>query len=424
MKKNLLFAMLLTALCMGFTACSDKEEETTNGQEEKELTTENQKAWMNYAVQVASLLNADSERLYNEWNNTFAALFKAHNSGAYTSAESAVEQIIDGCVDIANEVGTAKIGDPYNKAKAGNLEEAVLAVESWYSWHSRDDYTNNIYSIRNSWYGSLTDAPVAQSLYQFVKEGDEQLAGRVTNAISAAATAIQAIQQPFRNNILSKQTEDAMTACADLAEILDHDLRNYVSGHADEARYSEIINQFVDVVVMPTYKDLKDKNYALYQAVTNLNKAPSDEAFANCAMAWMNARKPWETSEAFLFGPVANLGLDPNMDSWPLDQAAIQSILSSKSWENMTWSGKYVSEDDLMEEILDELGLLDVEELTPEQEALVEQKVEERKNSDPEFKADMEQAEKISAAQNVRGYHTLEFLIFKDGEARKFSEIE
>ena len=29
-----------------------------------------------------------------------------------------------------------------------------------------------------------------------------------------------------------------------------------------------------------------------------------------------------------------------------------------------------------------------------------------------------EDSEAISAAQNVRGFHTLEFLLFKDGQAR------
>ena len=56
---------------------------------------------------------------------------------------TSVEQLIDGCVDIANEVGTAKIGDPYDLFIHNNEEKALYAVESWYSWHSREDYRNN-----------------------------------------------------------------------------------------------------------------------------------------------------------------------------------------------------------------------------------------------------------------------------------------
>ena len=46
-----------------------------------------------------------------------------------------IEQIIDGCVDIASEVGETKIGDPLDKYNAGKVTEALYAVESWYSWH-------------------------------------------------------------------------------------------------------------------------------------------------------------------------------------------------------------------------------------------------------------------------------------------------
>ena len=80
---------------------------------------------------------------------------------------------------------------------------------------------------------------------------------------------------------------------------------------------------------------------------------------------------PWETSEAFLFGPVADKGLDPNMDSWPLDQDGIVQILTSGNYSDLNWDGDYDEEDD-----------------------------------------------KIAGAQALRGYHTLEYLIFKDGEAR------
>ena len=39
------------------------------------------------------------------------------------SALVCVEQIIDGCMDIANEVGNAKIGDPYDLYRSGQTEK-------------------------------------------------------------------------------------------------------------------------------------------------------------------------------------------------------------------------------------------------------------------------------------------------------------
>ena len=59
------------------------------------------------------------------------------------------------------------------------------------------------------------------------------------------------------------------------------------------------------------------------------------------------------------------------MDSWPLDVDAIKNLLTSQNWAEMQWSGDYDEED-----------------------------------------------EAIEAAQSVRGYHTLEYLLFLDGVPR------
>lgn len=77
----------------------------------------------------------------------YGAAFINH-TGEFTTAKSCVQQIVEGCIDIAGEVWSQKIGDPISKYQAGNTTEALYAVESWYSWHSREDYRNNIYSIR------------------------------------------------------------------------------------------------------------------------------------------------------------------------------------------------------------------------------------------------------------------------------------
>ena len=160
MKKNFFYA---TALVLGLaftaTACSDDDDNSTVNPADIEYNSENAASWHNYMRNVAALLKTDATNLYDSWNTSykggasFATSFKAHN-GAYnfSSAWNCIEQVIDGCVEISNEVGETKIGDPYNKYMANNVTEALYAVESWYSWHSRDDYTNNIYSIRNAGY--------------------------------------------------------------------------------------------------------------------------------------------------------------------------------------------------------------------------------------------------------------------------------
>ena len=191
----------------------------------------NATAWAQYMRNTAQLLVDDVTLLCDAWNNGYATTFKNHNGGDFTSGLSCIEQLIDGCIDIAGEVGDAKIGDPYDLYVSGKTNEALYAVESWYSWHSRDDYTNNIYSIRNAYYGSLDGSINTNSLSKLVAKYNPTLDTDVKNAIDAAAKAIQAIPQPFRNNINSKEAAAAMDACAALSDILENELKPFLQNH-------------------------------------------------------------------------------------------------------------------------------------------------------------------------------------------------
>ena len=292
-----------------------------------------------------------------------------------SSALVCVEQIIDGCMDIANEVGNAKIGDPYDLFKSGKTTEALYAVESWYSWHSIDDYSNNILSIRNAYFGTRNGNKATHSLATLIEGNNASLDKQVRDAITAAHDAIQNIPSPFRSNIGAPEVQTAMQACNDLEEVLGN-LKGYLqrtSAVNGNDVLQPILNTYVNDVVLPTYKSLVDANTALYRAAQKFAQSPSDANFKAACEAWFDAREPWETSEAFLFGPVDALGLDPNMDSWPLDQEAIVNILNSGKFDDLTWS-------------------------------------------------DGDSDDEIEAVQSVRGFHTMEFLIFKNGQARTLND--
>ncbi|MBD5186654.1 MAG: peptidase M75 [Bacteroidales bacterium] len=380
MKLKSLFAVMALSCTLGMTltACSDNNEPKIDNDDSATLdyTEKNAASWGNYMVQVGALLQLDANTLYDAWTKSyeggvsFATSFKAHNGGDYSSALSCIEQIIEGCADIANEVGTAKIGDPYQLYVSGNTQGALYAVESWYSWHSREDYSNNIMSIQNSYYGSLDGSVSPKSLSSLIASENPALDTEIKTAITNASKAILAIPQPFRNHINSSESRAAMTACADLEEILSTKLKNAVNALGEDSRFQAIVDNYVDAVVIPTYKSLKEKNAELYQTVLNFKNSPSDANFAIACNAWLVAREPWEKSEAFLFGPVDALGLDPNMDSWPLDQDNIVQILNSGKYNDLNWTD---GDDDAT----------------------------------------------IEAVQSVRGFHTLEFLLFKDGQPRK-----
>lgn len=341
--------------------------------------------WGNYAEAVSSHLKNDAETLYKAWNDgldgdeAFQTTFK-DAKGAYHSYNDCIEQILDGCIDIANEVGESKIGDPRDKWENKLYTEAVYAVESWYSYHSIQDYANNIRSIQNAFNCTYKGKQGQHSIAAYLTKGSHpELAVNVNARISAAIAAIEGMAAPFRSHIGNPSVLVAMEACDQLKGVLKT-LKAEVEHFENEEELKAIVSDYVDIVVLPTYKDLAEANTALHVAVQQLKANPSSATFETAAKAWMTARQPWEMSEAFLFGPVDELGLDPNMDSWPLDQDAIKNVLKSGDFSGMDWEGDYEGED--------EGGSMS------------------------------QHAEEIAEAQSIRGFHTLEFLLFKNGQPR------
>ena len=212
----------------------------------------------------------------------------------------------------------------------------------------------------------------------------------MAQAIDKAIKAIDNIPQPFRNHINSSETKAAADAVADLNVVLAKDMQSFLDKYKNDHKgLDPIVSHVVDEVIVPTYADLKKYNKELYHKILAFQANPSNEGFEACCKAWITARQPWESSEAYLFGPVADKGLDPNMDTWPLDIDGIENILKSEDWNKLNWSGDFVEEEE---------GDNGNSQLSPEEK---------------------KRAEDISSAQSLRGYHTIEFLIFKNGKSRK-----
>ena len=391
MKKRALFAAGLIAFgAATFTACKDDDEDLATIAENEAINVEYNstyaKQWGNYMRVVATLLKTDSDNLYKYWNeaydggDSYAKRFLSYTGAGFQSSKDCVEQIVDGCIDIAGEVGDSKIKGPVDKWLGGDHDGAVLEVESWFSWHSRVDFANNIASIKNAYYGSRDGVVNANSISKVINGANADLDAKVKAAIKGAQDAILAIPQPFRNNLGSTEAQAAIEACGELSEVLESQLKNYIDENLADYNWDAVLSQYVNGVILPTYKELSERNTALYNAVVEFEKNPSNDGFSKCADAWLAARTPWESSEAFLFGPVADKGLDPNMDSWPLDLSGIVKIFNTASWSELEWSGDY-------EEI-------------------------------PEGQEGTKHAQDIESAQGLRGFHTLEYLIYKDGKAR------
>lgn len=376
---------------MVMSSCDDDNKKTQEDFDRKIEELALTPKWNNYLQAASEELYEDCVKLWAAWagpsalspderdivGNVFeevqapdgyAALVRNPEGSEYllSPTNTVVATIVQGSIDIASEVGGQKIGGPNALAKGGKTQQAVLEVESWYSYNSLDDYANNIISIRNSYFGKrgAESATTNDCLSAFVKSKNPEFDARLIAAINGAHDAIKAMDAPFRNHLTGTKVDAAMEACADLEKIFDGELIPFIQGiDADEDFYTAILQIYADEVVVKTYKDMKDKAKDLLDAVRAYVSEPDQEKLNRAADAWRETRVPWEQSESFLYGPADLLGLDPSLDSWPLDQRDIYTILSDNRQS--------------VEDIRSEIG-----------------------------------------EEAVRGFHTIELLLFKDGKPR------
>ena len=118
-----------------------------------------------------------------------------NSKSTFTSLKAAIAQVLSddegSCVGIANEVGTAKIANPFS---AGDISY----VESPYSYNSIRDFQDNIRSIRNVWNCSTSGSAASVSFDGFFKSvGETATNNSVNNAFSNAISKIGAMPAPF-----------------------------------------------------------------------------------------------------------------------------------------------------------------------------------------------------------------------------------
>ena len=146
------------------------------------------------------------------------------NATGYSSMAAAMSEIASGVAEIAGEVGAVKIAEPYE-------ERNTNKVESWYSWHSLDDYTNNILSIKNAYLGGMDDntrQPVSLSTYILAR--DSSLDAKIKAKIEECIVKIKAIgnngqlsfYEVVRDQINASQVQSAEKACDELRLLFEY----------------------------------------------------------------------------------------------------------------------------------------------------------------------------------------------------------
>ena len=112
------------------------------------------------------------------------------------------------------------------------------------------------------------------------------------------------------------------TSCSDSNDNPEPGTENSV---VPASELSAVATTYVNDIVNPTYKDLRDYagvlKTACDKAYANAKAGNlSDSDIKDACEAFKNARREWERSEAFLYGAAANNEIDPHIDSWPLDR--------------------------------------------------------------------------------------------------------
>ncbi len=110
-----------------------------------------------------------------------------------------------------------------------------------------------------------------------------------------------------------------------------------------------IAQQFVEKTVRPTYTNLAAKAEELVTKLQTLKATPTDANVSAACEVFLQARAWWEKSEAFLFGAATDFGIDPHIDSWPLDVTGFQNLMNSPAMlanlagdDGDAWAGEYL----------------------------------------------------------------------------------
>ena len=239
----------------------------------KESNAERQKIAKEYvATHLAIDDDGNQEGALDGFQN-FGKAFKNPGTGDWETALAATREIISGCQDIIGEVGQSKIGLPYTG-------EDASYIESPYAYNSIVDFYDNIVSCKNALYGQMdATTPNEKSLIYFCKNaGNATLATQANNVVSKldnALAKIKAMKAPFALYYSDASCKVAIDALGELDEALgslDDTLAGYAGNATVEAQCKVINENYVDNVVLATYRTLANNAQKLYQSIVNIKK--------------------------------------------------------------------------------------------------------------------------------------------------------
>jgi len=239
----------------------------------RESNAERHKIALNYvATHNAINDDGDVEGSLGSFQN-FGKAFKNPGTGDWATALDATLEIISGCQDIIGEVGDSKIGLPYTG-------EDATYIESPYAYNSITDFYDNIISCKNALFGQMgATSPTQQSLIYFcLNSGNATLASQantVVQKLDVALAKIKAMKHPFAlyySDSSCKVAIDALGELDDALGALSETLSGYAGNKTVETQCQVINENYVDNVVLATYRTLADNAQKLYLSIVNIKK--------------------------------------------------------------------------------------------------------------------------------------------------------
>lgn len=193
------------------------------GADGNKLATDFTEREFEYLGSLAESMEGETEKLWSSWKAD-GENFQANISGAgngtsiYPSQSSALQELINGMIGIADEVANGKINDPLSTGD-------ITLEESRFSSNSKTDFTDNIISILNIYTGDYNGA-TGSGVKDFVNEFDAALAEEVETDIHQAIDAINAIPGTFTEAVISNQAEieNAQQKIIDVKVHLENDV--------------------------------------------------------------------------------------------------------------------------------------------------------------------------------------------------------
>ncbi len=157
-------------------------------------------------------------------------LSPSSNTG-YQSWQGTMNQIfVGGCSNICAEVADQKLGQAYRVAtgQGNTTEDSKDYIESPYSHRSFTDYQDNIYSIKNSLYGTRdikATTPVENSMLSLLKKMNYPGYNNLINALNAAIQALETAKNSGKS-FVEEPSAQRVGDCIDAVDKLDKEINN------------------------------------------------------------------------------------------------------------------------------------------------------------------------------------------------------